>query len=255
MSEDSGKSLPDLSSYPDDNSTLPAELDHNVGRIIDTLEAEGLNENTYVMFISDNGPWYLGNSSVHINRYGGSAAAEEMGGSALPLRGDKTTSWDDGFRVPSIMWAPGRIPSGQVCDKVATTMDVMPTIANLAGGNVPTDRVIDGNDITEIIHGEPDAEGETEIFYYYVRETLHAVRAGKWKMHVPRALDTFWERFYRTGDYIPITEPLLYDLENDIGETTNVAGANPEVVAQLMLLIQAARTDIGDFNQIGVNAR
>lgn len=232
-----------------------AELDHNVGRIMDTLEAEGLNANTYVMFISDNGPWYLGNSSVHINRYGSSAAAEEMGGSALPLRGDKTTSWDGGFRVPSIMWAPGRIPSGQVCDRVATTMDVMPTIANLAGGNVPTDRVIDGNDITEIIHGNPDAEGETEVFYYYVRETLHAVRAGKWKLHTPRALDTFWERFYRTGDYIPINQPLLYNLDNDIGETTNVAGANPEVVAELMQLIQAARTDIGDFNQIGVNAR
>ena len=232
-----------------------AELDHNVGRIIDTLVAEGLDELTYVMFISDNGPWYLGNSSVHVNRYGSSAAAEEMGGSALPLRGDKTTSWEGGFRVPSIMWAPGRIPSGQVCNKFATTMDVMPTITNLAGGDVPTDRVIDGNDITEIIHGVPNAEGETEVFFYYVRETLHAVRSGKWKMHVPHALDTFWERFYRTGDYFLITDPLLYDLENDIGETTNVADANPDVVAELMQLIQFARTDIGDFNQIGANAR
>ena len=134
-------------------------------------------------------------------------------------------------------------------------MDVMPTITNLAGGDVPTDRVIDGNDITEIIHGVPNAEGETEVFFYYVRETLHAVRSGKWKMHVPHALDTFWERFYRTGDYFLITDPLLYDLENDIGETTNVADANPDVVAELMQLIQFARTDIGDFNQIGANAR
>ena len=232
-----------------------AELDYNVGRIIDTLEEEGLEEITYVMFISDNGPWYLGNSTSHINRYGGSAAAEAMGGSALPLRGDKTTSWEGGFRVPSIMWAPGRIPAGQVSDKVATTMDVMPTIAHLAGGEVPTDRVIDGNNITEIIHGEQDPEGETEAFFYYVRETLHAVRSGKWKMHIPHARDTFWQRFYRTGDYINITQPLLYDLEADIGETTNVADDHPDVVADLMLLIQEARTDIGDFNQIGQNAR
>jgi len=237
--------------YPD----VMAEIDFNVGRILDTVAAEGLDEVTYIMFISDNGPWYLGNSQVHIDRYGGSAEAEEMGGSALPLRGDKTTSWDGGFRVPSIMRAPGRIPSGQVSSEIATTLDVMPTIIKLAGGTVPTDRVIDGHDISAIIHGEEDAESPTEAFFYYVRENLHAVRVGKWKLHVPHPLDTFWERFYRTGDYFLITQPLLYDLEADIGETTDVSAANPSIVNELMEHINFARTDIGDTNQIGINAR
>ena len=232
-----------------------AEIDDGVGRILDTIEAQGLSETTYVIFMSDNGPWYLGNSQVHIDRYGGSAEAEEMGGSALPLRGDKTTSWEGGFRVPSIMWAPGRIPAGQVSDEVATIMDVMPTLARLAGSSAPADRVIDGHDISPIIHGVPDAKSETEAFFYYIRETLHAVRVGKWKLHVPRESDEFWERFYRTGDYIEVTAPLLYDLENDIGETTDVSASHPEIVAELLEYIEFARNDIGDFNIIGENAR
>ena len=153
------------------------------------------------------------------------------------------------------MRAPGRIPAGQVSSQIATTLDIMPTIAKLAGGKIPTDRVIDGHDITSIIHGEPGAESPTEVFFYYVRETLHAVRVGKWKLHVPHPQDTFWERFYRTGDYLAFDEPLLYDLEADIGETTNVADANPNIVAELMQHINFARTDIGDTNQIGINAR
>jgi len=234
---------------------IMAEIDHSVGRILDTLAAEGLEGLTYVMFMSDNGPWYLGNSSTHINQYGSSANAEAQGGSALPLRGDKTTSWEGGFRVPSIMWAPGRIPAGQVSAEMATTMDVMPTIVKLAGGQVPTDRVIDGHDIAPIIHNHTGATSQTDTFFYYVRETLHAVRKGKWKLHAPHTADTFWQRFYRTGDYFTITSPLLYDLDADIGETTDVSAANPAVVTDLMNEINAARADIGDYNVIGANAR
>lgn len=231
------------------------ELDYNVGRILDTLVEEGLDQNTYVIFASDNGPWYLGNSPRHIKKYGSSENADKQGGSALPLRGDKTTSWDGGFRVPSIMWAPGRIPAGQVSSEIATTLDILPTFTKLAGGTVPTDRVIDGHDISPILHGVPGAVSPTEAFYYYVRDSLHAVRVGQWKLHVPHEQDRFWERFYRDGDFIEVTEPLLYNLDNDIGETTNVAAAHPEVVARLMKYIEFARKDIGDGDRIGENAR
>ena len=114
------------------------EIDYNVGRVLDTLVEEGLDKNTYVIFASDNGPWYLGNAPRHVKTYGGKQRAEDQGGSALPLRGDKVTNWDGGFRVPCIMWAPDRIPAGQVSAEIATTLDIMPTFAKLAGGTVPT---------------------------------------------------------------------------------------------------------------------
>lgn len=231
------------------------ELDHNVGRVLDVLVEEGLDKKTYVIFASDNGPWYLGNDSRHVKKYGGKQQADDQGGSGLPLRGDKTTNWEGAFRVPAIVWAPDRIPPGQVSAEVATTFDIMPTFTKLAGGTLPTDRVIDGHDISDLIHGVIDAKSPTKAFYYYVRENLRAVRAGKWKLHVTHKPDEFWQRFYREGDYIEITEPHLYDLENDIGETTNVAAGHPEVVASLMKHIEFARKDIGDGDRVGENAR
>ena len=159
---------------------------------------------------SDNGPWYLGNDPRHVKIYGGKQQADDQGGSALPLRGDKTTNWDGGFRVPCIMWAPGRIPAGQVSKEIATTLDILPTFTELAGGAIPTDRVIDGHDISDLIHGVKGAVSPTKAFYFYVRENLRAVRVGKWKLHVPHKPDEFWERFYRDGDYFEITEPVLY---------------------------------------------
>lgn len=231
------------------------ELDHNVGRVLDVLVEEGLGKKTYVIFASDNGPWYLGSDPRHVKMYGGKQEADDQGGSALPLRGDKTTNWDGAFRVPCVMWAPGRIPAGQVSTEIVTTMDIMPTFANLAGAAVPADRVIDGHDISDLIHGASDAKSPTKAFYFYVRENLRAVRVGKWKLHVPHKPDEFWQRFYRDGDYIEISEPVLYDLESDVGETTNVADAHPEVVANLMKHIEFARKDIGDGDRIGENAR
>ena len=231
------------------------EIDYNVGRILDTVEELGLDDNTYVIYMSDNGPWYLGNSSSHVNEYGGVAEAEAMGGSALPLRGDKVTSWEGGFRVPCVMRAPGRIPAGAVCDEITSTQDIMPSLAKLAGATVPTDRVIDGVDITAVMHGVDGAETSRETFYYYVRNDLHAVRVGKWKLHVARDADSTWARYYRDGDLFDISSPMLFDLEADIGETTDVAAANPAVVSNLLEYIEFARVDIGDGDLIGENAR
>ena len=228
-------------------------IDLQVGRILDTLKEEGLDDNTYVIYTSDNGPWYLGRSPHHKRRIG--PDAEAHGGSALPLRGAKTSTWEGGLRVPCVMRAPGKIPAGTVCGEIASTMDMLPTLAALAGAEVPNDRVIDGHDIRDLIRGIEGAKSPTKAFYYYQRTHLQAVRAGKWKLHVPRPADRKWAVYSKAEDAIAIETPLLYDLEADIGETTNVANKHPEIVRKLMGLIEQGRKDIGDYNRIGEGAR
>ncbi|MBT5901371.1 MAG: sulfatase [Opitutaceae bacterium] len=229
------------------------EIDWNVGRILKTLQKEGLDQNTYVFYMSDNGPWYLGSSAGHLERIG--PDAEAHGGSALPLRGAKTSTWEGGLRVPCIMWAPAKIPANTVCAEIASTLDMLPTIAKLAGGQAPTDRVIDGHDLRELIHGTEGATSPTEAFYYYARTQLQAVRSGPWKLHVPRKADETWRRYSRPADVFDIPSPLLYNLDTDIAETTDVSAENPLVVKNLLRLAEHARTDIGDIDRIGKNAR
>jgi len=220
------------------------EIDACVGRVLDTVEELELTENTYVVFTSDNGPW---------------AIKGEHGGCALPLRGAKTSTWEGGLRVPCIVWAPGRVPAGTVCGEVTCTMDLLPTLARLAGGQVPEDRVIDGHDITALIHGKPGAVGPDRPYYYYQHTHLQAVRSGKWKLHLPRPANPpwtpNWARHIDAKDVFDIPTPLLFDLETDIGERTNVADRHPEVVARLMQLAEEAREDIGDYDRAGKNAR
>ena len=229
------------------------EIDWNVGRIFETLRDEGLDQNTYVFFMSDNGPWYLGNSAGHLKRIGSDAAAH--GGSALPLRGAKTSVWEGGLRVPCIIWAPAKIPAGTVTAEIASTLDILPTIAKLAGGQVPHDRVIDGHDLRPLIHGEAGATSQTEAFYYYGRTQLRAVRSGPWKLHLSREVDALWSRYSKPADVFNIPRPLLYHLATDIGETTDVATQHPDVVKKLLQLAEHARNDIGDIDRIGQNAR
>ena len=138
------------------------------------------------------------------------------------------------MREPCIMRWPDRIPKGDVCDELATAMDIMPTFTGLAGP--PTDRIIDGKDIWPLISGRPRAKTPHEAFYYYRDERLQAVRSGRWKLHLHRP-------------EAPEAGVLLYDLEADIGETTNVAAANPGVVKRLQALAEQAREDLGDAVQ------
>ena len=222
------------------------ELDYNTGRIIDEIKKLGLTERTYVFFISDNGPWEL---------------RKEHGGSAAPLRGAKTSTWEGGLRVPSIAWAPGRIPAGRTIGQVAATLDMMPTLAKIAGGKVPDDRIIDGRDISSLLHADDPSQVELpeRPFYYYQHTHLQAVRFGKWKLHVARPAQPSWcprwAGHIKKEDVIDFPQPTLYDLENDIGETTDVAADNPEVLSELLELIEKGRTDIGDYNIIGSGAR
>ena len=219
------------------------ELDWSLGRILDTVKTQGLDARTYVIFTSDNGPWLI--KGPH-------------GGGALPLRGGKTSSWEGGFRVPCIVRAPGRIAQGVVCDEIATTMDFLPTLARLAGVRIPADRVIDGHDITALLHGKKEP-GPTEAFFYYIHTHLQAVRSGKWKLHLPRPANPpwtpNWARHIDAKDVFEITQPMLFDLESDIGEQHDVAENRPEVVERLLKLAEHARKDIGDYDRIGDNAR
>ncbi|QXD23090.1 sulfatase [Opitutia bacterium ISCC 51] len=229
------------------------EIDWNVGRIFETLKEEGLDDSTYVFYMSDNGPWYLGSSKGHLDRIG--PDAEAHGGSALPLRGAKTATWEGGLRVPCIMWAPGQIPAGTVCSEIASTMDMLPTIAKLAGGEAPTDRVIDGHDISDLLHGIQGTRSPTQAFYYYARTQLRAVRSGPWKLHLPLKSDQFWARYSKPEDVIDFSKPLLYNLESDLSETIDVSNQHPAVVKKLLQLVEDARNDIGDIDKIGANAR
>ena len=220
------------------------ELDFNVGRVLDKVSQLGLDDNTYIIFTSDNGPWLI---------------RKDHGGHAAPLRSGKTSCWEGGLRVPCIMRAPGRIPAGTQCDAVAATIDLLPTLANLAGASAPSDRVIDGLDSSKLMHGE--ANQLDRNFFYYQHDCLRAVRLGKWKLMVPHteparsSILVKWKRHVNKANARRIKAVQLFDLDNDIGENTNVAKQNPEVVAKLKKLAMSAKKDIGDHDRFGENAR
>jgi arylsulfatase A len=222
------------------------EIDWSVGQILAALERNGIDENTLVLFTSDNGPWLS---------YGDHA------GSALPLREGKGTTWDGGQREACIMRWPSKIPAGAVCDELAATIDVLPTLAALSGAEVPSDRMIDGKDIWPLMSGQPGATSPHEAYYFYWGRELQAVRSGKWKLHFPhayRSLDGPGGSGGKPAPYVQRETGLaLYNLEKDIGETTNVAEEFPEVVERLSALAAKAREDLGDSatHQEGMHVR
>jgi arylsulfatase len=232
------------------------EIDFNVGRVLDAVKEMGLETHTYVLFSSDNGPWLIKNKDLADGRL-----PSDHGGSAGPLRSGKVSTWEGGVRVPTILWGPGRVPAGTTCDEIASTLDILPTLAALAGAEAPTDRVIDGEDIGHLLHGRFDEANPDKAFFYYLRVHLQAVRQGKWKLHLvreerPSGAAPFSEnRHIAPADRIGFDEPFLVDLEDDLGETTNVARRHPDIVARLLALAEAMREDLGDYDQVGKNMR
>ncbi|MFL2483511.1 MAG: arylsulfatase [Verrucomicrobia bacterium] len=180
------------------------EIDWSVGEIMKALRKNNLDENTLVIYTSDNGPWKL---------------KEGRGGSAHPLRGYKFQTYEGGMRVPCIMSWKGKIPSGTVCDEIGATIDLLPTFANLAGAKIPDDRIIDGKNIWPIISGEKGARSPHEIYYYYKGSRLESARQGKWKVR-------------RSGKKSQSVE--LYDLDNDIAESKNLSQKNPELIETIL---------------------
>src|SRR5262245_399463 len=210
------------------------EVDWSVGQVLDALKRFGLDGDTLVIFTSDNGPWLS---------YGNHA------GSAKGLREGKGTAFEGGVRVPFVARWPGRIPAGVVNRQAAMTIDLLPTIARLAGAETPKDRIIDGLDIWPLLTNERDARCPHDALYFYWGRELHAVRSGEWKLHLPHPYQHLEQvgGDGKPGRYVRQDQELaLFDLEKDMGETRNVADKNPEVVKKLMAFAERARADLGD---------
>ncbi len=182
--------------------------------LFDELKRQKLDENTLVIFTSDNG----------------SRLADQCGSNGK-LRGKKGTTWEGGQRVPCIMRWPGKIPVGEVRNGLVASIDFFPTIAKLTGAEVPQDRTTDGVDVSTLMFATEPIESPRSEFFYYDGNNLEAVCDDKWKLHV-RKVDE------KTNE--------LYDLESDKSETANMFDTHPDVVARLTGLIEACRQDLGD---------
>ena len=188
-------------------------IDWSVGTILDRLKELGIDENTLIIFTSDNG-----------------SRAQGEGGSNDPCRGTKQETWEGGQRVPCIMRWPDRIEAGATCNAVVSSMDFFPTFSVLANTPIPGDRKIDGYDISPLMFNMK-ATAPNDTFFYYRQNSLEAVRVGDWKLH-----------FRKQGHVIQE----LYNLREDIGESRNRYEEVPEVVASLETKAAAIREDLGD---------
>ncbi len=213
------------------------EVDWSVGQIMAAVEDVGIERNTLVVFTSDNGPWLS---------YG------THGGKATPLREGKGTMFEGGYREPTIMWWKGKIPAGTSCDKLCSTIDILPTVAKLIGADLP-DHKIDGKDIRPLMFGDQGAESPHEAFYcYYGGGELQAVRNERFKLMFPHKYRTLKGHPGGVGGRpIPyqqdqIRQPTLFDLDNDVSEQKNLYSEYPEVVEQLQAAAERARVDLGD---------
>ena len=222
------------------------EIDWSVGQVLETLEKNGLTENTLVIFVSDNGPWL---------NYGNHA------GSAGGLREGKGTSWEGGQRVPCIMRWPGHIPEGLICNKIAATIDILPTLATIAEAPMPSKK-IDGVNILSLMTGDQKANPREVFLYYYNSNCLEAVRKNQWKLVFSHPSQTY-ERYAPGKDGIGgktgnvLVKPALYDLRRDPGERYDVQDLYPEIVLELTKIADEARYDLGDgiLNIKGANIR
>jgi arylsulfatase A-like enzyme len=218
------------------------QLDDSTGKVMDLLAELKLDENTLVLFTSDNGPWL---------------AKGESGGLAEPFKGGKGSSNEGGHREPFIMRWPGRIPAGRVCHELTVMFDILPTLAKLTGATLPADRVIDGRDISALAFGTPGAKSPHDRFYYYNGNKMYGVRSGQWKLKIPTTLAEEY------GGYLKLENPAtkipraLFNLAWDPGEQKNVLENHPDVAKTLQAMIEEGRADLGDSRrkEVGKNVR
>jgi arylsulfatase len=220
------------------------ELDWSVGELLRTLKELGLDDNTLVVFTSDNGPWLQ---------------KGEEGGNARPLRGGKGTTYEGGMRVPCVVrWPAGRLATGKTCDALATLMDLLPTFAAVTGTTaaIPAGKPIDGKDITSLLR-DPTSPSPHAFFLYYGDENrLNAVRAGRWKLKLQTTLQE--ETHYGKMDHPDAKIPeKLFDLERDPGEQKSLLKDHPDVAKQLRAIADRAREELGDarVGKIGKDVR
>lgn len=238
-------------------SDVIEEIDWSVGQIVDAVDAAGLGDNTLIIVTSDNGPFLS---------YGAHA------GRATPLREGKLTAFEGGVRVPCVIRWPGKVPAGRVCDAPLMTIDLLPTFVRLTGAELPA-AIIDGRDATDLLFGEQDAAWAERPLLFYTGNELHAVRQGRWKLHLdhpyltkvndevrddgkPAGHGTLAPKSItqsgvegiasRHGYRIAQQTQALYDLQQDPGEATDLADRHPDVVARLLEIVEQARNDLGD---------
>lgn len=200
------------------------ELDWSVGQILKKLKDLKLDKNTVVVFLSDNGPWLIKNR------------LQETGGSAGPLFEAKGSTYEGGMRVPAIFWGPGLVKANIVSTAVATSMDLFPTILNLAKVDLPKDRVLDGQDIRDILSGKK--EKGTDLVYYYDSDRLYAIRKGPWKAHFTT------HPSYSPEAPVPHDPALLYNLEVDPGERYEIGSKHPEILEYLKAAFDKHRAGV-----------
>jgi arylsulfatase A len=224
------------------------EIDWSTGRIDEVLAELGLKDKTLIVFTSDNG------------------ASSAFGGSNGKLRGWKGSVWEGGMRVPCVIRWPGIVPAGSRSDAITCTMDLLPTLVELAGGEVPADRIIDGENILPVLKGgRINAAGSAEegsapeksagkgprVYYYYQKGQLQAVREGDWKLHLP--LEN--KILYAWRDTTASFAGELYNLREDVTEQDNRFAEHPAIVARLLEIAELANADLGDESREGKNQR
>ncbi len=203
-----------------------SEIDWSVGQIVAALQRHGLDSNTLVLFTTDNGP------------------GPDLATAGL-LRGRKGTTFEGGMRVPTVAWWPGEIKAGTESNQLLTAMDLLPTFGQLAGAELPMDRVIDGKDIWPVLSGQAGAKSPHERFYYYFANELRAVRSGPWKYH---------QMLVDRED--PDASPTaLYNLDTDIGESQDLAAQHLEIVERLKGYLEDYERELGKGDSLSSNVR
>ncbi|MBL6745856.1 MAG: sulfatase [Pseudomonadales bacterium] len=195
-------------------------IDWSTGEIIDTLEREGLLENTLVMFTSDNGPWFEGSAGIYRDRKG--------------------SSWEGGQRVPFIASWPGTIPAGTISDEPAMNIDLMPTLMELAGGHPPNDRTIDGKNMMPLLTGT--GSSPHDALFLFNNDRIVGVRSGRWKLVVETRYRATQNSFEHSSYYGP--DGLLFDLQTDPSETYSYTREHPEIVERLKGYLLEAREEL-----------
>jgi arylsulfatase A len=208
------------------------ESDASVGRVLDALRELNIDKKTLVIFTSDNGPWLTQGKN---------------GGVAGPLRGGKGGTYEGGMREPTVAWWPGQIAPGSKCDAVTANIDLLPTFVKLAGGTVPAERKIDGADITPLLLGKSQ-ESPREAHYYFSGNRLEAVRSGPWKLAIAPQNENTGKKKPAEKEAEPF-QPKLYNLDDDIGESKDVAAKHPDVVKRLQALVAKMDADLGVTKQ------
>ncbi|MBW3468234.1 sulfatase family protein [Arthrospiribacter ruber] len=224
------------------------ELDWSVGEIVKSIREKGLEENTLIIFLSDNGPWL--SYSLHA-------------GSAYPLKEGKGTSWDGGVKVPAIFKWPGKIPAQSVQKHPAMNIDILPTIAAVTGAGLPENH-IDGMEITSMWKNTASKSPQEAYFIYYNRNDLQAVLMDEWKLVLPHSYRSLKEGQSPREDGMPLkyemrelSKPELYHIAKDQSESTNVIEDYPDIYQKMLDLAEHARKDLGDAltEKEGVNLR